>query len=123
MQNKPEEMPLGLICFKLTVDNPGDIAQVTVYLSEPATTDAKWYKYDPVNGWQEYTYATFSADRRSVTLSLQDGGYGDADGLANGTIIDPSGAGAVTAPAAAPAPAGGGGGGCFIDTAGSEFRR
>ncbi|HUT71907.1 MAG TPA: choice-of-anchor U domain-containing protein [Desulfatiglandales bacterium] len=126
-QNKPDEMPLGLISFRLTVDNPGDTAQVTVYLSEPAPSDAKWYKYDTVNGWQDYSaHAIFSADRRSVTLELQDGGYGDADGLANGTIIDPSGAGAVTAPAPpAPAPAGGGGGGggCFIDTAGSEFRR
>jgi len=116
-KNKPDEMLLGLISFKLTVDNPGDIAEVTVYLSKPAATDAKWYKYDPVNGWQEYPYAAFSADRRSVTLELQDGGFGDADGLANATIIDPSGAGTVTAPAPAPAPAGGGGGGCFITAA------
>lgn len=117
-KNKPDEMLLGLISFKLTVDNPRDTAEVTVYLSEPTPADAKWYKYDPVNGWQDYSaHATFSADRRSVTLELQDGGFGDADGLANATIIDPSGAGTVTGPAPAPAPAGGGGGGCFIATA------
>jgi hypothetical protein len=117
-ENKPDGMPLGLICFKLTVDNPGDIAQVTVYLSEPAPSGAKWYKHDPVNGWQDYSAdATFSGDRRSVTLELQDGDYGDCDGAANGYIVDPSGPGVVAAPPPPPA-GGGGGGGCFISSAG-----
>ena len=125
--NKPDDMPLGLISFKITVNDSNFPATVVVYMSEPAAAGAKWYKYDPVNGWQDYSaHATFSGDRRSVTLELQDGAYGDADGLKNLFIIDPSGAGTVTAPAPGPAPApagGGGGGGCFIDTAGSEFRR
>jgi len=124
--NKPDDMALGLIAFKITVINPDDPATVVVYMSEPAAADAKWYKYDQVNGWQDYsTHAAFSADKRSVTLELLDGDYGDAGGLKNGVIIDPSGAGTVTAPAPGPAPAGGGGGGggCFIDTAASEFRR
>ena len=30
-------------------------------------------------------------DMKSVELSFQDGGFGDADGLVNGTIVDPSG--------------------------------
>jgi len=112
--NKPDEMPLGLICFKLTVSNPGDVAKVTVYLSEPAPSNAHWYKYDPVNGWQPYSdHAKFSANRRSLTLELQDGGYGDADGVANGIIVDPSGPGIATAPAR-PNTNDGGGGGCFI---------
>ena len=114
-QNKPDEMPLGLISFKLAVDNPGDIAQVTVYLSEPAATDAKWYKYDTVNGWQDYSaHATFSGDRNSVVLELKDGDYGDVDGVANGIIVDPSGPGTASVTAAPPPPSGGGGGGCFI---------
>ena len=111
--NKPDEMPLGLISFKLTVDNPGDIAKVTVYLSEPAATDAKWYKFATVNGWQDYSaHATFSGDRNSVVLELKDGDYGDADGVANGIIVDPSGPGIAAAGGAAPPS--GGGGGCFI---------
>ena len=115
--NKPDEVPLGLICFKLTVDNPGDIAQVTVYLSEPAPSDAKWYRYDPVNGWQDYSaHATFSADRTSVMLEVEDGGFGDADGVANRIIIDPSGLGAASTPS--PPPTGAGGGGCFVTTTG-----
>ena len=93
-ENGPEEMPLGLISFKLTVDAVGDTGIVTVYLSDPAPDDAKWYKYDLVNGWQDYSHhAFFSEDRTSVALVLEDGGIGDADGTENGIIVDPSGLG------------------------------
>jgi len=116
--NKPDEMPLGIICFKLTVDNPGDMAQVTLYLSEPAPSSAHWYKYDPVNGWQDYSaHATFSGDRRSVVLELKNGDYGDADGVANSIVVDPSGPGTSSVAPAPPPPSGGGGGGCFIGVA------
>lgn len=93
-ENKPDEMPLGLISFRLKVDNAGDTAKVTVYLSEPAPRWAKWYKYHPINGWQDYSeHAIFSEDGKSVTVELKDGSYGDADGKANGFIVDPSGLG------------------------------
>ncbi len=96
-ENKPADMPLGLISYKLEVQNAGDVTNVIVYFSEPAPSPAKWYKYDQVNGWQDYTaHAFFSADRRSVTLELKDGGFGDADGTENGVIIDPSGVAVVT---------------------------
>jgi hypothetical protein len=118
--NKPDEMALGLISFKVTVDNPGDDAEVAVYLSEPAPIGAKWYKYDTIHGWQDYSaHATFSADGTYVTLALKDGDYGDCDGTANRIIVDPSGLGATSTPSPPPpAPSsGGGGGGCFIATA------
>jgi hypothetical protein len=38
--NMPENIPLGLVTFKLIVDNPGDTAVVTVYLSDPAPAGA-----------------------------------------------------------------------------------
>jgi hypothetical protein len=108
---------MGLICFKLTVDNPGDVAHVTVYLSEPAPSDAKWYRYDPVTGWQDFSaHALFGADMKSVTLELKDGDYGDCYGIANRIIIDPSGLGAASTPSSPPT--GGGGGGCFVTTTG-----
>ena len=113
--NRPDTLPLGLISFKLTVSTPGDNAQVTVYLSETAS-DAKWYKYDRLNGWQDYSaHAIFNADGKSVTLEFKDGGYGDADGAANGIIVDPSGLDST-----AGNDGGGddsGGGSCFIGTA------
>lgn len=123
--NRPDEMPLGLISFKLKVDNAGDIAMITVYLSETAPDGAKWYKYDPINGWQDYSgHATFSADRKSVFLGLKDGGFGDADGTENRVIVDPSGLGTASSNTASSngggassVSGGGGGGGCFMATA------
>jgi hypothetical protein len=107
-QNRPDEMPIGLTSFRLTVNNPGDTAEVTIYFSEAVPN--KWYKWDPVNGWQDFTaHATFTADSKSATLQLTDGGDGDLDGTANGIIIDPSGPGAITA--SQNIQGGGGGGG------------
>jgi len=121
--NKPRNLPLGLIGFNLKVDSPGDIAEVTIYFPNPAGENTSWHKYDPINGWQDYSvYSRFSADRRSVTLELKDGGHGDADGTENGIIVDPGGLGSTTSSVSG---GGGGGGGCFIATAayGSQVER
>ena len=109
---KPESMPFGLLNFKLIVDQPGDEAVVTIYLSEPAPYGAVWYKYDPVNKiWQDYSeYTEFSDDRKSVYLMLIDGGFGDADGIENGIIIDPLTLGVPSASATALSPAASSGG-------------
>ena len=120
MQNRPDNEPLGLISFKIVVDHVGDTAEVTVYLSEPAPAKAMWYRYDAINGWEDYSaHAVFSADRTSVTLELADGSFGDTDGAANTIIIDPSGLGVN---ASGGGGSGGGGGGCFISSAVSGFR-
>ena len=141
--NKPEDFPLGIISFRLNVGSVGDTAEVTLYFSgvteeaeenlEDFLEMARWYKYDSINGWQDYSaHATFDVGRKVVTLQLKDGSYGDADGTANGLIIDPSGLGTgqtipepsptptpEPTPTPSPTPSGGGGdgGGCFIDTA------
>jgi hypothetical protein len=123
---KPESMPFGLLNFKLIVDQPGDEAVVTIYLSEPAPYSAVWYKYDPVNKiWQDYSeYTEFSADRKSVYLTVIDGGFGDADGIENGVIIDPLALGTPSSSVSGSSGAGaasgsgsGGSSGCFINTA------
>jgi hypothetical protein len=102
------------------VDQPGDEAVVRIYLSEPAPFGAVWYKYDPVNKtWQDYSeYTEFSDDRKSVYLTIVDGGFGDADGIENGVIIDPLALGVPST--TAPAVSDGGSGSasaCFITTA------
>ena len=86
-------MPFGLINFKIAVAKPGDQAVVKLYFSKAASYFSKWYKYDPIaDKWYDFSaYAKFAADRRSVTLTLLDGGPGDADGVANGVIVDPAG--------------------------------
>ncbi len=91
-QNRPDNLPIGLINFKMTVDAPGAVAEAIIYLSRPAPEGAQWYWYSPLTGWQDYSaHAIFSPDGTSVTLSFVDGGFGDADGAANGIIADPSG--------------------------------
>ena len=77
------------------MDQPGDQAEITVYFSEPAPQNGTWFKYDPIEAtWTDFSSQTdFSGDRLSVTLYLEDGGEGDADGIANGIIVDPSGVG------------------------------
>jgi hypothetical protein len=114
-----EQFPFGLINFKLIVNQPGDPAEVKIYFSEPAPADGCWFKYDPIEAtWTDYSSQTvFSSDRRSLTLYLEDGGEGDADGSANGIIVDPSGV-AVSSFASG---SGSGGGirdmaGCFINS-------
>jgi len=119
-------LPYGLIHFKLVLNNPGDEVTVTIYLSEAADQNGKWYKYNPVNEeWTDYSdYTEFSNDRKTVYLTLQDGGFGDGDGIKNGMIIDPIAFGVDTTPAddgsdvsaASDGGEGGGGGGCFIQT-------
>ena len=93
--DKPDNMPFGLFSFKLILTEPGEEANVTVYFSEQIPKDSRWYKYDSVEDtWQDYSdYAQFNPDGHSVTLTLVDGGIGDADGTENGIIIDPSGIG------------------------------
>jgi|GEM_PF-589804 len=126
----PDEMPLGVISFKLRVLNPGDSAEVTVYLSEAAPDGAQWYKYDSVNGWQAHQLtilSVFSSDRKSVTLLLEDGDYGDADGVQNCIIVDPGGIGLTYSSSSgddstdSAGAGGGGGGGCFISTIASDL--
>jgi hypothetical protein len=85
-------MPLGQVAFQLKVDEKGNITNITVYFSEPAPTDATWYKYNSVKGWQDFSeHAEFSSDMKSIVLRLEDGGSGDVDVTANGIIADPSG--------------------------------
>ena len=92
VQNRPDNLPIGLINFKMTVDTPGAVADVIIYFSQPAPDGAQWYQYTPLTGWQDYSaHAIFNPDGTSVTLTFMDGGFGDADGTANGIIADPSG--------------------------------
>jgi hypothetical protein len=90
-EGKPSYFEFGLLDFKVLVNNPGDETVVTIYLSKPAFIEGNCFKYDPVNGtWLDYSdYTDFSPSREEVYLTLKDGGFGDADGIENGIIVDP----------------------------------
>ena len=125
---RPENMPIGLIAYQLQIRNPGGTVAVAVCLSEPAPDDATWFKYDIINGWDDYRdESDINADRDVVWVLLRDGGRGDSDGVANGLITDPAGLGIVPQMASSGAVvtvsggSGGGGGGCFIATSADSF--
>jgi len=98
------ELFVGLMSFKVEVDQPGDIVEIIFHSSETLPPGVKCYKYDPISGWQDYSahIVSISPDGKSITLEYKDGDFGDLDGVANKFIIDPVGFGIA---------AGGGGGG------------
>lgn len=110
----------GLISFKAEVNQVGDIIEIIYHSSEPMPPEAKCYKYDPINGWQDYSehIVSISPDRKSITLEYKDGDFGDLDGVANKVIVDPVGFGVAVTDGGG----GGGGGGCYISSVGSGSR-
>jgi len=89
--NAPGDISVGLMAYRLILDQPGAVAKVTIYFSDNVSTGHRFYKYDSIRGWYDYThYCTFGEQGKSVTVELKDGAYGDVDGVANGIIVDPS---------------------------------
>jgi hypothetical protein len=90
--NMPEDFVYGLFGLKIKTDIPGGIATITVSFPAPAPEDYTWFKYISGSGWTDFSsHARFNSAREEMTLTLVDGGIGDDDGEADGTIIDPSG--------------------------------
>jgi hypothetical protein len=117
---RPDEIFLGTVSFKLILQ-PGETeASPTLYFSERVPRDYSWWKYSLAQGWHEVPNTEFSSDRRSVRFTVVDGGPEDADGIENGVIFDPTGAGKMVNPSRSPSTSTGGGGGsggvggCFI---------
>ncbi|OHB69328.1 MAG: hypothetical protein A2W23_03740 [Planctomycetes bacterium RBG_16_43_13] len=90
-----ETFPYGLVSLILNVPIPG--ASATVALTFPGVVDtASVYKkygptsINPTNHWYDFSYGSNNGDA-TITLTLTDGGAGDHDLIANGTIDDPGG--------------------------------
>lgn len=108
------DLTYGLIKFRLSNIFPiGNTVQV---LLEPQHAITGIFKYDLMKGW----HAANATNNGNGTwwLTLTDGGDGDADGIVNGIIVDPSGLVTGTTPTSTlQLGDSGGGGGCFIATA------
>jgi Fibronectin type III domain len=93
---EPESIPdeprpklkYGLMVFNVALKQVGGTASFELYLPEKPNTWAKWYKYDSINGWYEFPVDN---DGDKYYLEITDGEIGDADGVANGIIVDPIG--------------------------------
>ncbi len=90
----PSAMIYGLFDISLRAPTSGAQADVTFYFPSPADSSHVWCRYNPVDGWADYsTQATFEADRKSITIHLTDGKAGDDDQSANNVINNVSGLG------------------------------
>jgi hypothetical protein len=118
---KPDNLIYGLLEIEVRVSSPGATTTVTIFLPSPAPDGYGWYKYNDTAGWTDYNgNAAFNPARDQVTLTLEDGGTGDDDGVVNGVIVDPSGLGTSSSSGSSTGTttsSNWGGGGCFIATA------
>ena len=121
-----DEMPYGLLGYRIKVAEPGEIIAVKFYLSDPMDPRRfVWARHDAVDGITSCDASTDMDDSGLVVRRyLVDGGEEDADGAANGVIIDLAGPlsadvvdpgdSSLSAPDAGQAAPGGGSSGCFI---------
>jgi hypothetical protein len=87
-------LPCGLIGFQITGLAPGQSVTATEAIPVAASS---YYKFQ--NGaW--FQAANASVVGNTATFTLTDGGSGDSDGVANGTIVDPGGPAGVAVNAA-----------------------
>jgi uncharacterized delta-60 repeat protein len=98
-------LPIGLVGFRAYDLPPEGTIVIEVIVHGPAVPTT-YYKYGPEPGnpashWWEFSFDAATATGATVsgnviTLTFVDGGRGDADGVANGVIVDP-GAPAIVA--------------------------
>jgi len=90
----PSDAAYGYLSMTLEVA-PGATTIALVSLPGPITNFMKLYKYFPDGaGWVDVSLdpnVSFTAGATTYQLTLTDGGWGDADGVADGVIRDPSG--------------------------------
>ncbi len=117
-----DPMSYGIFSFRidgLPVDtnNPATV-DITLFFPHALPADTKWYKYDSASGTVTDFTSNIAISDNSVTLTLTDGGSGDADWVVNGIIVDPSGPSVppISGGTDPDGGGGGGGGGCFIST-------
>lgn len=95
--SKPSrEFPYGLNRFHIIGLTAGDSVIVKVKYPGPIPTNAEYYKVTAAGVWKKVEFGSNDGDD-TITLVLTDGDPGtDADGTADGTIVDPGG---ITTPA------------------------
>jgi len=83
--------PHGFFSFNITDIEPGSTVTITITLPSAVSSNTQYWKC--INGsWVNVTSLLGDNDGDNVlTLTITDGGIGDADGAANGTIVDPGG--------------------------------
>ena len=88
---KPISFPHGLFSFNITGLTPGAMVTVTITLP-PGAAPTQYWKYHLPAGWIQIPM-TIVGPPNVIRITLVDGGLGDDDGAADGTIVDQGGPG------------------------------
>jgi phosphodiesterase/alkaline phosphatase D-like protein len=83
--------PFGVFSFTISNLTPGGSAVVTLGLPESISSSAMYYKCQNGRLVDCTSLLGHNNGDNTLTLTLTDGGLGDADGQRNGTIVDPGG--------------------------------
>ncbi len=90
--------PYGVFKYKITDLEPGSSVEVVLEFSDNVPSYAQLFKI-MVSGWQEINFDSNNGDKE-IRVKLTDGNAAtDADGLANGVIVDPIALGISSEPA------------------------
>jgi len=91
IQRPPIIFNHGLFSWNIDRLEHGQNSTITIILPESLSVNSQYWKI--INGtWIDVTSLMGSNDGDdTITLTLTDGGTGDADGIANGIIVDPGG--------------------------------
>lgn len=97
--------PYGLVGFALENVGAGNAVTLRIQYPGPLPAGAQYWKYGrttPAGAprWHQIPMALVGAD--TIEITLTDGGAGDTDALADGTITDPGGLAILAAPAPGP---------------------
>ena len=107
-EGKPDlDFPHGFFSFNITGLTPcaGETVIVTITLPSNVPVGTQYWKYHAnEGGWIQIPMGSDDGDN-VITITLQDGGLGDDDGVCNGVIVDQGGPGQPPAPP--PVPVGG----------------
>lgn len=101
VSNAPSGLPRGIkmrsgqLSFTITGTVPGGTVQLSLYADSSLKVSNYYKRNRTTNAWANIADSVAVADNTSTrhTFSLTDGGPYDSDGLANGIIVDPGGAG------------------------------
>lgn len=101
-ENPIVEFPHGLFGFNITGLTPGQNVTLIITFPSDIPTTAQYWKYNTPSGeWYQIPMGSNDGDN-IITITLQDGGIGDDDGVANGVIVDQGGPGVPTGVARVP---------------------
>jgi parallel beta-helix repeat protein len=98
-EGKPDlEFSQGFFSFNITGLSNGQTVNIIITLPQAVPVGTQYWKCQNAN-WYQIPIGGDDGDN-VITIGLTDGGIGDADGEANGVIVDPGGPGVPPAPTA-----------------------